>query len=175
MLISLKGRTRLSVLMILALTLGVGCGASVSSTVKDSSDKFPPSNIRLGPMITVTDMPVEKVSATMDNVGRTHLFVAMKSPKQVEYVAADPDSGAALPYTSEIMEFRVQATQTFSHGWDIVGQVRLVLRGREKEHILSGSRTERTNKMPGEEIIQGVMEDSLRKAVDQLAAIEGDL
>ena len=78
-------------------------------------------------------------------------------------------------YTSEIKEFRVLATQTFSHSWNITGQVRLVLRGREKEHILSGSRTERTKEMPGEEVIQGVMEDSLRQAMDQLAAIEGDL
>jgi hypothetical protein len=78
-------------------------------------------------------------------------------------------------YTSEIMEFRVQATQTLSQDWYIVGQVRLVLRGREKEHILSGSRTERTVWMPREGIIQGVMEDSLRQAINQLAAVEGDL
>lgn len=78
-------------------------------------------------------------------------------------------------YTSEIMEFRIQVRQTVWQGWKIAGQVRLVLKGREKEHILSGSREERKTAMPGEEIIQGVMEDSLRQAMDQLAAVEGDL
>ena len=79
-------------------------------------------------------------------------------------------------YTSEIMEFRIQAKQTVWQGWKIVGQVRLVLKGREKEHILSGSRTERTIKTwPGDEIIQEVMEDSIRQAMAQLAAAEGDL
>ena len=83
---------RILVIIGLAVTLCVGCGASMSSTVKDSSGKFPPPNIRLGPMITVADMPVEKVSATMDNVGRAHLLVAKKPPKDVEYVVVDPDS-----------------------------------------------------------------------------------
>lgn len=74
------------------------------------------------------------------------------------------------------MEFRIQAKQTVWQVWKSVGQVRLVLEGREMEHILSGSRTERTMKTwPGEEIIQGVMEDSLRQAMAQLAAAEGDL
>ena len=62
---------------VIAAILLVGCGATMSSTVKYSSGKFPPPNIRLGPMITVTDMPVEKVSATIDNVGRAHMLLAM--------------------------------------------------------------------------------------------------
>ncbi len=79
----------LSIFLVVALS--TGCGTSRSSVVKEPG-KFPPHHVRLGPLLQLSDRRVVKAAGAMDNTGRTHLLVAMKSPKEIEYIVIDADN-----------------------------------------------------------------------------------
>lgn len=71
----------------------------------------------------------------------------------------------AEPYICDIVEFGVN-TNTTPLYWDVVGVIRLKLRGNGRDQDLHGTHTERTYLWPGEEIIARVVQESLRKAVE---------
>lgn len=70
-------------------------------------------------------------------------------------------------YVCEIQEFSVNTNATPLY-WDVIGVIRLTLKGNGREQILFGTHTERTYLWPGETIIRKVVEESLRKVVQEL-------
>ena len=49
-----------------------------------------------------------------------------------------------------------------------MGQVRLVLKRRGREYVLSGTNTQRTFVWPGETVIRNVVEESLKQVANGL-------
>ena len=70
-------------------------------------------------------------------------------------------------YSCDVIEFGVNTVTTPIY-WDVVSQVRLVLKRGGKEYVLSGTNTQRTFVWPGETIIRNVVEESLKQVVDGL-------
>jgi len=70
-------------------------------------------------------------------------------------------------YSCDLTEFGVH-TDTTPLYWDVVGQVRLVLKRGGKEYMLSGTDTRRTYAWPGESILRQVVEESLKQVAGGL-------
>lgn len=76
--------------------------------------------------------------------------------------------------TCDLVEFGVNTVTTPIY-WDVVGQVRLVLKRDGQEFPLSGTYTQRTFVWPGENIIRSVVEESLKQVAAGLTTAISEL
>ncbi len=80
---------------------------------------------------------------------------------------AQPSPTAGATYACDILEFGVNTKTTLFY-WDVIGIIRLKLRGPGPEQELYATHTERTYVWPGADLIGKVVQESLRQLVERL-------
>jgi hypothetical protein len=159
---------RLSLITLLGSLL-VGC-ASSNVTVRVPSPTPVAGQAQL--KIEVNDLRAPGVAAsTRQAAFGVPMGNVSFDPSERQLVKAALEATLSQPgsYACDILEFGVN-TNTTPLYWDVIGAVRLRLKkdGQEKEFF--GTHTERTYLWPSEEILGRVVQESLRKSVQGLAA-----